>query len=45
MAAAPPAGPIARPFADPAQPARMAPAMPATPGAPLPRGSLLDLSV
>jgi hypothetical protein len=38
-------GPVLRPFADPARQAAPAPALPPAPGAPLPRGSLLDLSV
>ncbi len=41
--AAPGAGAVARPFADPAR--QGAPSQPADPGAIPPRGSLLDLSV
>jgi hypothetical protein len=45
LAAAHGTGPVSRPFADPTRQAAPTQALPPSPGATLPRGSLLDLSV
>jgi hypothetical protein len=45
LAAAQGTGPVSRPFADPSRQVAPTQALPTAPGATLPRGSLLDLSV